>query len=544
MKTQSAPIGTLTSAVIEQTFIHLPGIGRKTEHRLWQGGFRSWEKLRDALSNGLRLRDLFDPGRTQQTLLFSAPYGTQSDKRCVAWLDALEESERALREQHFAYFLERLNSSNYWRVLAPFLHAALYLDIETTGLTKDLNYMTVVGALHGNRFYQWVWPEPLDLLTELIRQSPLVVTFNGARFDIPFLRHQAAEIPAPRAHVDLLYLARAAGHAGGQKEVEEQLGLTRPVEVQGLEGKEAVALWCNALCGDRASFRRLLQYNETDVAMLPRLAEKLCNKLAGGLDTGATANCAALPAVESVAHAPSSFAALQRAWEKRRCGLHLLGPKLQAKLGREPVVVGIDLRGNPRNPTGWARCCGDKTETRVLYDDTDILALTKSAKPDLVSIDAPLSLPRGRVSVWDDSPCRKTGGIVRDAERILWGKGIRVYPALIRNMQGLTERGIRLTAELEQVRIPVIESYPGAAQDILGIARKKDDPQHLRRGLSQFGFQIRGEKTHDELDAITSALVAYFYLVGDYEGVGAEDEGFLIVPRWTAAMRWSEPCDL
>jgi uncharacterized protein YprB with RNaseH-like and TPR domain/predicted nuclease with RNAse H fold len=529
--------------MLEQTFLHLPGIGKKTEHRLWQVGFRSWDTLRDALSNGTRPRDLFNPGRAKQRMLFSIPYTTTADKRCVTWLDALEASKQALRDREFAYFLDRLNAGNYWRVLAPFLDTALYLDIETTGLTKDLNYMTVIGALYGNRFYQWVWPEHLDVLKELVGKASLVVTFNGVRFDIPFLCHHATDVPPPRAHVDLLYIARAAGYSGGQKEVERELGLTRPAEIQDVEGKEAIALWCNALCGDRVSFRRLLEYNETDVTMLPRLAGKLCRKLAE-LEAGGTVQSAEGPMPERVGHAPASFSAVQRAWEKRRCGLHLLVPKLKEKLEREPVVVGIDLRGNPRNPTGWARCCGNKAETRIVHDDAEILALTKDVKPDLVSIDAPLSLPRGRVSVYDDSPCRRTGGIVRDAERILWSKGIRVYPALIRHMQGLTERGIRLAAELNEAGVSVIESYPGAAQDILGIARKRDDPQHLRRGLAQFGFRIRGEKTHDELDAITSGLVGYFYLAGDYEGIGAEDEGYLIVPRWTAAMRWSQSCNL
>ncbi|MCI0378872.1 MAG: DUF429 domain-containing protein [Gemmataceae bacterium] len=458
----------------------------------------------------------------------------------MAWLDALEASEKALRAQEFAFFLERLNPGQYWRVLASFLDTALYLDIETTGLTKDLNYVTVVGALQGNRFYQWVWPESLERLKALISAAPLVVTFNGARFDLPFLRTQAAEVPPPRAHVDLLYLSRAAGIAGGQKEVEVQLGLSRPSEVQDVKGEEAVALWCNALCGDKNSFRLLLQYNKTDVLMLPTIAQKVCKKLAENLPESRSIPSRVLSAARNrVAHSPSAFAAVQRAWQERRCGLHLLGPKLNEKFGRDPVVVGIDLRGNPRNPTGWARCAGENTETQIVYEDSDILALTKAAKPDLVSIDAPLSLPRGRVSVSDDSPCRKIGGIVRDAERKLWARGIRVYPALIRNMQGLTQRGMTLSMELQSAGIPVIESYPGAAQDILGIARKRDDAQHLHRGLRQFGFRIRGDKSHDELDAITSALVGYFYLAGEYEGVGAEDEGFLIIPRWTSAMRWS-----
>jgi predicted nuclease with RNAse H fold len=211
-----------------------------------------------------------------------------------------------------------------------------------------------------------------------------------------------------------------------------------------------------------------------------------------------------------------------------------------ALFGREPVVVGIDLRGNPKNPTGWSRCEGSRVESRILHDDEQILAFTLSAQPDLVSIDAPLSLPRGRRSVSDDSPCREKGGIVRDAERTLWSRGIPVYPSLIRHMQSLTQRGITLADRLREHGIAVIESYPGAAQDILGIPRKRLDLDILRRGLEEFGFETNDVWTHDELDALTSALVGYFYLADQYEAIGAEDEGYMIIPRWTAAMRWSE----
>ena len=140
------------------------------------------------------------------------------------------------------------------------------------------------------------------------------------------------------------------------------------------------------------------------------------------------------------------------------------------------------------------------------------------------------------MSVSDDSPCRQLGGIVRDAERILWSRGIRVYPALIRQMQGLTKRGIELTRILEAKGISVIESYPGAAQDILNIPRKRLDEQLLWRGLVQFGYQIDAQKTHDELDAVTSALVGHFYLADQYEAIGADDEGYMIIPR--SAIAW------
>ena len=101
-------------------------------------------------------------------------------------------------------------------------------------------------------------------------------------------------------------------------------------------------------------------------------------------------------------------------------------------------------------------------------------------------------------------------------------------------MQGLTERGMRLARQLQELGFNVIESYPGAAQDILGITRKKISTEELKQGLIDFGlvglFEYN-KTTHDELDAITSALVGYFYLSGWYEALGNVDEGYLIVPK-------------
>ena len=34
-------------------------------------------------------------------------------------------------------------------------------------------WVTVIGALHGSRFYQWVWPEPLDRLNQTARHGAL-----------------------------------------------------------------------------------------------------------------------------------------------------------------------------------------------------------------------------------------------------------------------------------------------------------------------------------------------------------------------------------
>jgi uncharacterized protein YprB with RNaseH-like and TPR domain/predicted nuclease with RNAse H fold/adenylate kinase family enzyme len=517
--------------MIEQTFLHLPGVGLKTERRLWSCGYSTWDLVLEALHEGHSPRTLTRPKFQRE--LFPVTDFESTDPVIALWLDYLAKSKCALASADYAYFLELLPPSHHWRLIPKILDSALYLDIETTGLSRDLHYVTVVGALFDHKFYQWVWPEPLDGLGELLRAAKVVVTFNGTRFDLPFLRAQAPEVGTPRAHVDLLPVARAAGLKGGQKAVEKELGLSRPHGIESWDGSDAVASWCSGLYGDRKSYRRLLQYNRADVEHMTCLAERLYSRLA--TEQGLTSIALPLNGAQTKrGRRPLSFDDLRLAWKEHGPYFSLLESQLRNPDGRMPTVVGIDLRATERNPTGFAVCVGARTETRILHTDDEILAATLAAKPDLVSIDAPLSLPRGRQSVYDDSPCRAAGGIVRDAERILWSRGIRVYPALIRQMQGLTKRGIELTRTLESHGIKVIESYPGAAQDILNIPRKRLDESLLYRGLTQFGYDLQGNKSHDELDAVTSALVGQFYLANKFEAIGADDEGFMIVPRYHA----------
>ena len=113
-----------------------------------------------------------------------------------------------------------------------------------------------------------------------------------------------------------------------------------------------------------------------------------------------------------------------------------------------------------------------------------------AARPALVSINSPFSIPAGRTRVEDDDPARAEFGIMRQCERELKRRGINVYPCLLPSMQKLTARGIRLAERFRAAGVPVIESYPGAAQDIMGIPRKGAGIAYLRQGLLDFG--IRG----------------------------------------------------
>ena len=176
---------------------------------------------------------------------------------------------------------------------------------------------------------------------------------------------------------------------------------------------------------------------------------------------------------------------------------------------------------------------GYRAETRLIRTDDEILQEIRSAKPQLVSIDSPLSLPQGRIHVRDDDPGRVRFGIMRQCERTLKRRGINVYPSLIPSMQGLTGRGIRIAEKIRSLGIPVIESYPGAAQDIMNIPRKRASLDLLKEGLRLFGVTgnfLFSKVTHDEVDAVTSAVVGMFFWSGRFEALGNEVEDYLIIP--------------
>jgi predicted nuclease with RNAse H fold len=193
-------------------------------------------------------------------------------------------------------------------------------------------------------------------------------------------------------------------------------------------------------------------------------------------------------------------------------------------------VVGIDLAGSSKRDTGFC-VMNDRLEclTEVLHTDEEILSKTITASPGVVSIDAPLFLPKGRRSLEDRGPPH-----LRECDKELLRMRIRFFPISLGPMRMLTERGMRLKSRLEGEGLEVVESFPGAIQDILGIPRKQLGLEKLEKGLRNYGVKlnIRPEAfTGDELDAVTSALVGLMYLKGDFRAIGDEDEGFMILPR-------------
>ncbi len=192
-------------------------------------------------------------------------------------------------------------------------------------------------------------------------------------------------------------------------------------------------------------------------------------------------------------------------------------------------ALGIDLAGSEKRNTGI--CLMDEklnAETRVLNTDKEILDFVKSGELDIISIDAPLSIPKGRCCL--ELHCKDKPHL-RECDRELLKMKIRFFPLTLGPMRKLTNRGLKLKGIFEKAGIEVIESYPGAFQDILGIPRKQEGLDKLRTGLIKYGVKgIRKGAIHDELDAVCSAIVGKMYLENKHKAIGDPKEGLMILP--------------
>jgi len=493
--------------MLQQTFVHIPGIGRHTEKELWASGIHSWD-------DADRFEKCF--GRVGAGLQHK--------------LDEYIPRSRSAIVRKDAAFFERLCAlGEAWRLFPEFAENCVYLDIETTGLSTVFDTVTMVGLYDGRKYQLFVDGDNLQELPQHLRKYSLVVTFNGSGFDLRFLKLAFPELALPPVHIDLRWVTRKLGLKGGLKEVEAKIGITRPQEVEELTGYHATVLWAKHLRGDKNALRRLIQYNTEDVVHLKAIMELAYDRLS-------------TQTAEFLQHSQKTIfngvSELPRAKRHRRTAPPTsnpsnLVPRLLGKcstISKAARIVGIDLTGSAKRATGWALMDGPNAVTQTLSTDEELLAATIAAQPDIVSIDSPLSLPEG----WKNpnEPCGRP--IYRKCELALKRMGISVFWCLLPSMKSLTTRGMKLATSLRASGLKVIESYPGAAQDLLGIPRKGSSLEELKWGMARAGVKgdyLTTRVTHDEVDAITSALVGLFYLADDYIALGNAAEDYLIVPR-------------
>jgi uncharacterized protein YprB with RNaseH-like and TPR domain/predicted nuclease with RNAse H fold/dephospho-CoA kinase len=498
--------------MLQHTFQHFRGISAKKERELWTEGVFSWEQYEQAVY-------------PQRNLFAHAEDGADT-------VSTVRESVQALLVEDTDYFASRLDRNEHYRIALAAPEKTLFLDIETTGLSRYYDTITVIGWSMGHDYGFFVKGQDDSRLRQVLKAAKVLVTFNGTLFDVPFIAHEYPDLVLPKIHVDLRFLARRAGLTGGQKEIERILGVKRDPSVTEVAGVMAPVLWHDYTRGDAIALERLLKYNAADIRGMKHIMDVSCETVVSGYGFP----CKKYPLFKLCNQDPIDWSAsidkeirlVARPWPRQEGRKLRLDDMLFVDRAPRLRVVGIDLTGSEKRPSGWCLLDGREVVTAALSGDEEIIARTAKENPHVVSIDSPMSLPEGRTSVFDDDPGRAEFGIMRFCERVLKRRGVNVYPALIPSMQRLTARGTYLASRFRSMGFPVIESYPGAAQDIMGIPRKQKGLAYLEQGLAEFGVSgtfVKESVSHDELDAITSAIVGVFFWAGQVERLGPDPLG-------------------
>ena len=231
--------------MLRHTFLHIPGIGPKTEQGFWAAGVDDWDAFCDDAS--LKL---------------------SASKRAVI-TDALAESRRQLDGGNPEYFASLMPAGQQWRLFDEFRDRTAYLDIETTGLEADCTISTIA-VYDGSTMNTYVNGANLDDFIDDINRYKLLVTYNGKCFDVPVIERFFGRT-LDQAHIDLRYVLASLGLKGGLKRCEAQLDMDRG-DLDDVDGIFAVVLWKAYLRNrDEQALETLLSYNLQDAINLESL---------------------------------------------------------------------------------------------------------------------------------------------------------------------------------------------------------------------------------------------------------------------------------
>jgi uncharacterized protein YprB with RNaseH-like and TPR domain len=235
---------------LENTYIAVDGVGETTEQQLWEAGARTWSEFD---------RTLCGPTTADRIESF------------------IQRARPRLAAGDAAFFDNVLPNREQWRLYEDFREEACFFDIETTGLSQEHDEVTCVSAHQGGRTETLVNGDDLtrENLDEML-DAPLLVTFNGARFDVPFLETTfGLDLDAP--HLDLMYPCKRVGLTGGLKAIEPEVGVER--DRPDISGKDAVRLWREHERGVDGALETLVSYNREDTVNLRTVAEATVDRL-------------------------------------------------------------------------------------------------------------------------------------------------------------------------------------------------------------------------------------------------------------------------
>ncbi len=245
--------------MIANSFIFLERVGDKLEQNIWKSGIYDWDAF-------LKIENI--KGLSRHRKLYC-------DRKIL-------NARKALYNFDSNYFLELLPQSEMWRLYDFFKEDAVFLDIETTGLSKNWDDITVFGLYDGINTKTMIKGINLnyDALKKELQKYKLIVTFNGASFDLPFIEKRYPGLLPKIPNFDVRSITNRLGLRGGLKNIEKELCIKRNSVIEKFYGGDALTLWkMYRATGDEHYIKLLVEYNEYDIINLKNVAEHCVKKM-------------------------------------------------------------------------------------------------------------------------------------------------------------------------------------------------------------------------------------------------------------------------
>lgn len=225
--------------MLRNTFCHIPDFDLRKERELWKKGIYNWNQLADYCKH-------------------------QHIKQII------HKSEISIHNNEPYFFAAKIPTKEHWRLFKDFRHTLAYLDIETTGMSYTSDHITTIALYNGEEIKCFVKGQNLSEFLIEIEKYKIIVTYNGKRFDVPFINNYFG-IKLTHVHIDLMYILWSLGYKGGLKACEYKLGISRN-ELGGIDGMFAVYLWDEYVRHkNKKALETLLAYNIQDVLNLEKL---------------------------------------------------------------------------------------------------------------------------------------------------------------------------------------------------------------------------------------------------------------------------------
>jgi uncharacterized protein len=232
--------------MLQNTFIHLPRVSRSTELKIWRHA-HTWQDFLE---------------RHEQINL-------PSSKKSLI-LNCIPDSIEALKKKDFGHF-STIPQNQHWRMYSELREKTCFLDIETTGLSKSYNDITLIGMHSDDGTKIFMKGKNLEKFQNELKKYSMIVTFNGRCFDVPFIKTKFPDTNINQYHSDLRFMLAELGFRGGLKRIEQERGISRDESLDGVDGFEAVRLWSRYMRGDNDSLATLKRYLTADVENLKPL---------------------------------------------------------------------------------------------------------------------------------------------------------------------------------------------------------------------------------------------------------------------------------